>query len=454
MARQPTQKVVSKKHLARLERERMQQRYLIIGAIVVIVLVAGLILYGVLDQLVFQSLRPVARVDGQNITTGAFQKEVRFDRYRSIQQLLSLTSDTMMLQFFGSYAQQIVTRLNTPSTLGQEVLDNMIEDVLVAKEAEKRNITLSEEEIDRELEQAFGFYANGTLTPTVTSTPVIFNTATLSATQLALVPPTATPTPTEAVTETATPAATSTPESTATPEPSATPEAQVTATPEASPTITLTPTITPTATPYTRELFETQVAVYVNNASTIKFSRADLRDYVRRQLLRRKVYEAITAEVPAVDEFVWARHILVPDQETAQKVLDRLNAGEDFAALAQELSTDEGSKANGGNLGWFTHGTMVKPFEEAVYKLTIGEISQPVASDLGYHIIQLLGREERPLDDQQWQSAKQRAYDQWLEEAKAAAKIETFDRWTNVVPADPEIPADILSILNQLNQQQ
>ncbi len=452
MARQPTQKAVSRKHMARLERERIQQRYLMIGAGVVIILVVGLILYGVLNQYVFENLRPVARVDGQNITTGAFQKEVRFDRHRSIQQLLSFASDTMMLQFFGSYAQQIVTRLNSPLTLGQEVLDNMIEDILVAREAEKRGITLSEAEVDQAFEQAFGFYADGTPTPTITATPFTFNTATLSATQLALVPPTATPAPTEAVSETATPEVTATPAETATLEPSATPETAATATPEASPTIEPTPTITPTPTQFTRELFETQAAIYVENASSIDFSMKDLRDYIRRQTLRTKVYEAITADVPANGEFVWARHILVPDQETAQQVIDRLQAGEDFAALANELSTDEGSKTSGGDLGWFTRGTMVAPFEEAVFALEIGESSQPVLSDFGYHVIQLLGREERPLDPQQLQEAKQRAYDDWLEQAKAAANIETFDRWTSVVPSDPEIPADILSILSQLGQ--
>ena len=453
MARQPTQKAVSRKHMARLEREQIQQRYLMIGAGAVIILVVGLILYGVLNQFVFENLRPVARVDGQNITTGAFQKEVRFDRHRSIQQLLSFASDSMMLQFFGSYAQQIVTRLNSPLTMGQEVLDSMIEDVLVAREAEKRVITLSEAEVDQAFEQAFGFYANGTSTPTITATPFTFSTATLSATQLALVPPTATPAPTEAVSETATSEAPTTPAETATPEASAAPETATTATPQASPTIEPTPTITPTATQFTRELFETQAAIYVDNASSIDFSTADLRDFIRRQSLRAKVYEAITIEAPATGEFVWARHILVPDQETAQQAFDRLQAGEDFAALANELSTDEGSKINGGDLGWFTRGTMVAPFEEAVFALELGEISQPVSSDFGYHVIQLLGREERPLDPQQLQEAKQRVYEDWLEQAKAAANIETFDSWTSVVPTDPEIPADILSILSQLNQE-
>jgi parvulin-like peptidyl-prolyl isomerase len=458
MAKQPNPKILTKKHMARLERERIQQRYLIIGSGVVIVLVVGLILYGVLDQLVIQNLRPVARVAGETITTGEFQKEVRFDRHRSIQQLVSVASDQMMLQFFGSYIQQITSRLNAPLTMGQQVLDSMIEDVLVEKEAEKRGISISKEDLDREFEQAFGFYENGTPTPTTTATPFTFSTATYSPTQLALAPSTATPTatlePTEAAAAEGTDAATPDPEITDTPAASPTPETTLTATPAASPTITLTPTITPTATPYTRELFEQEVDTYVENASNIDFSQADLRGFIRRQLLRRKVFEAVTTEVQPSGEFVWARHILVPDQESAQQVLDRLANGENFADLAVELSTDEGSRAAGGDLGWFTHGMMVEPFEEAAYALEIGQISEPVQSENGYHIIQLLGRETRPLDPQQLEQARNLAYQDWLEEAKAAADIETFDRWTSVVPSDPEIPAEIQALLNQMQQQQ
>lgn len=451
MARQTNPKVLTRKHLARLERERIQRRYLIIGAIAVLVIVVGLILYGVLDQTVFKRIRPVARVGNTNITSGQFIDDVRFDRFRSIQQLESLTSDPTMVQFFGSYIQQIGSRLISPTTIGQDVLDSLIEDVLVAKKAKELGIELTDEEIDQEMERQFGFYANGTPTPTITSTPYTLSTSTLSPTQIALVPPTETPTPTATAGPSPTPTNTATPEASPTPEVSLTATEEVTPTPDYTPTITSTPTITPTPTEYTRELYNGEVSAYISNANEIQLSKTELRDFIRRQLLKQKVYEALTADVKPVGEQVWARHILVATEEEAKQVLERLQAGEDFVTLAQELSTDEGSKAQGGDLGWFYHGEMVSEFDAAAYALNIGEISQPVKTDNGYHVIQVLGKEERPLTDTQINAYKQKIYNDWLEQAKIDNPVTTYDRWVDVLPTDPAIPDSVLQVLQQLS---
>ncbi|CAH0223399.1 Foldase protein PrsA 1 [Peribacillus sp. Bi96] len=84
-----------------------------------------------------------------------------------------------------------------------------------------------------------------------------------------------------------------------------------------------------------------------------------------------------------------ARHILVKDQKTADEVKAKLDKGEDFAKLAKEYSTDTGTAEKGGELGWFGQGEMVPAFEEQAYKMKKDEISKPVKSDYGYHIIQL-----------------------------------------------------------------
>lgn len=84
-----------------------------------------------------------------------------------------------------------------------------------------------------------------------------------------------------------------------------------------------------------------------------------------------------------------ARHILVKDQKTANEVKAKLDKGEDFAKLAKEYSTDTGTAEKGGELGWFGQGEMVPAFEEQAYKMKKDEISKPVKSDYGYHIIQL-----------------------------------------------------------------
>jgi len=85
-----------------------------------------------------------------------------------------------------------------------------------------------------------------------------------------------------------------------------------------------------------------------------------------------------------------ASHILVETIEEAQSVLTRLEEGETFEDLAMELSTDPGSGANGGSLGWFGAGMMVEPFETAVTGLEVGETSEPVETQFGFHIITLI----------------------------------------------------------------
>lgn len=84
-------------------------------------------------------------------------------------------------------------------------------------------------------------------------------------------------------------------------------------------------------------------------------------------------------------------HILVPKQSESIVIMERLKNGEKFGKLAKELSTDSGSAKKDGNLGYFSKGMMVKPFEEAAFKLQIGETSEPIKSEFGYHIIKRLG---------------------------------------------------------------
>ncbi len=85
-------------------------------------------------------------------------------------------------------------------------------------------------------------------------------------------------------------------------------------------------------------------------------------------------------------------HILVKKQSEAILILERLKKGESFTNLAKELSIDKGSAKKGGDLGLFGRGMMVKPFEEAAFKLNKGEVtSEPVKTEFGYHIIKRAG---------------------------------------------------------------
>ena len=80
-------------------------------------------------------------------------------------------------------------------------------------------------------------------------------------------------------------------------------------------------------------------------------------------------------------------HILVAKQSESLEILEKIKNGEKFGKLAKQLSIDSGSAKKDGNLGYFTRGMMVKPFEEAAFNLQIGEISTPIKTEFGYHII-------------------------------------------------------------------
>mgnify|MGYP001227892754 CR=1 FL=1 len=101
-----------------------------------------------------------------------------------------------------------------------------------------------------------------------------------------------------------------------------------------------------------------------------------------------KLYEEKYVNAEPAKEYE-ADHILVPTEEEAKVIKADLDAGGDFAAIAKEKSKDPGSAANGGDLGWFGLGMMVKPFEDAVVALEKGKISDPVQTDFGWHIIKL-----------------------------------------------------------------
>ncbi|HET9587228.1 MAG TPA: peptidylprolyl isomerase [Anaerolineales bacterium] len=425
MAKQsPTQKAVTKKHMARLERERRQANIIRGIAIAGILIVLFLLGYGYLNVNVLQLREPVAEVNGEEITTREWQERVQLQRVN----LLNLYQTYQFYQqSFGmdttQQLQEIQITLQSPELLGQDVLDQMIDEVLIRQEAERRGISVSEEEVEAAVRAAYGFFPDGTPTPTIT--PTEFSLPTLSAQQLTVYPSTATPT----AVLTSTPASTNTPNSAVTATPTST---------TAPPTPTFVPQEpTATATPFTLEGFNTQYGETLANFEDAGISEATLRAAYENQLLREKLQEEVTTDTPRSEEQVWARHILVADLGEARSILAQLQHGADFAELAREHSTDTGSGAKGGDLGWFGRGAMVAEFEETAFSLEIGEISEPVQSQFGYHIIQVLGHDNIPLNATEYQEKRQTAFTEWLAQAREEADITIYDIWRERVPPAP-----------------
>jgi peptidyl-prolyl cis-trans isomerase C len=161
-----------------------------------------------------------------------------------------------------------------------------------------------------------------------------------------------------------------------------------------------------------------------------------------------KAYDEAAKAQPPQEE-VHARHILLPTEEEAKAALARVKGGEDFAKVATELSKDPG--AEGGDLGWFTKDKMVPEFADAAFKLQPGQISDPVKSQFGWHIIKVEERRTKtfpPFEQLKSQAARyvgQKAQSELIVGLRKDAKIERTaeaQKPADAAPADASKPAD------------
>ena len=148
------------------------------------------------------------------------------------------------------------------------------------------------------------------------------------------------------------------------------------------------------------------------------------------------------------EEEVRARHILVPEEAEAKAALERLKKGEDFAKVAAELSKDPGSGKEGGDLGWFAKERMVPEFAEAAFKLEKGQLSEPVKSQFGWHVIKLDDKRTKPLPSfdevkpQIDQYLVRKAQQDIVVGLREKAKVERLDKpaAAPAAPAEPKKP--------------
>lgn len=437
------------------ERNKQILMYVIPAVVIALLLVIG----GAINELVIKPRSVLATVEDREIITRDFWKRARLQETQLQEQLLQYQMISQQFggqDFFASQIAQLQATLASPISLGTQVINGMIDEEVIALAAAARGITVSDEEVEEALREEIAARQGALTEPQATATAEAGIEATATAASF-------TPTPTLEPTVASGEALTGTTDAEAAP----TVEAP---TPEPPPLLDDT-------------LYQEGLTSRSDQLSEAGMSIDEYREVVRAQLLREKMVEAIGDElVSPTEEQVNARHILIridppavdetsfldssgeltstaeieaPEVQAGEGITDtasltetlpliddgvmteaealalateirqRILDGEDFADLAATYSDDPGSGANGGDLGWASRGQYVPEFDETVFSLPIGETSEPVKTQFGYHIIQVLERDtERPKDENTLAQEKSQAFQTWLQEQILATQIE------------------------------
>ena len=155
---------------------------------------------------------------------------------------------------------------------------------------------------------------------------------------------------------------------------------------------------------------------------------AEFKEQLQSELIANQVFETITGDIPETADQIELSQILVADDTTAWNIIEQLKQGADFAELVQEYSIDENSRANNGNLGWFPQGMGLVPaeVEDIAFSIEPGQVSGPIQSPLGFHIIKLENRETaRPLEEMR-QALKQQIFIKWLAEQRSLTTVDIY----------------------------
>ena len=365
-------------------KDQKKNKAIIIGFIVTAVIIVGLIGYAILYSLVLKDNIPVARINGNKIDNEYFEARVRFERrnyieyYNSLKEIYNLfTDDPATADYYQNQMLQIQSTLYDATFFGEMILNSIIDDEITARQGKEIGLDVSDSEIDAVLQELMNYFPDA-----------------------------------EPVEEPS--------------QPESDGEAETVQTPS------------PTATPYTEEMYQQELSDYLSDLDSIGVSEKYLRQYIFSYLMNQKVREAVSADTPNEAEQVSAKHILVSTKEEAEDVLARLEE-ETWEDVAADVSLDTSNKDNGGDLGWFPQGQMVPEFDEATFGLEIGEISEPIETQFGWHIINLDGKEMRALSDADFANTQNVAYDEWFTQLKSETEIEINEVWRDIVPGEPKI---------------
>ncbi len=402
---------------SRAEREQRLQRLAIRAVAGIIAILAVIVAVAFAIEQLFMPNQVLAVVNGENITVRQFREEYNLERARLQMQLNQIQNSGIDLQ---QLAQQEpyrtwLSEFNVPDQLGLRVINDMVDDRLVAQEASDRNISVNDEALQQEIQEFFGF----------------------DPTEVALigVEPTATPEPTITPTPYVSPTPTVIPTATATPTPGEAEDSEA----ESDPTVTPQPTVVePTlSAEEVRDNFQENQDNYRSFLSINGIADETIDAFFEQMALEELLAQDLVG-AEGLLLYADARHILLETEAEAQAALGALRDGESFADLARAISSDPGSGARGGELGETFVGNYVAEFRDAIEDAEIGELVGPVQSEFGYHILQVRSKEERAGDEyaSQLDQAKQRELERFVEDLREqnADQYEVYDSWLNYIP--------------------
>jgi hypothetical protein len=434
----PSDRFAPQRRVSRREREEQQRRILYIAMATVAILVVGLLAGGAIFEFGIQPRQVIASVNGVNITRGDYWKLRRFSLGTQIAQYQFFSSQNP--QQYASIIQQLQVDLQNVKTSPPDpaALQGMIDDIVVQQNLGDLGLAITQTDLDNYIADNFNPGVVNTPTPTTTVNPTVRAWATETASAAV-----ATATAQAAATPRGTPGTPGTPG--ATPgTPAATP-----ATPAATPTTPGTPgtpegtpAVSPTATISRDQAIATATAGYANYLKDLEeavdMSRDDyVRLVARPQIARQKVTAKLTGEISDVQPQARAVHILLATKAGAEQARQQiLQDPGSFAKIAREQSTDTSTNQNGGDLGWFPRGVMVKEFEDVAFSLPIDQVSEPVQTRFGWHLIKVIEKSDtRPIAEETLASLKEGVFQKWLDGQKVDAKIDSDNIETTPTPA-------------------
>lgn len=367
---------LNRKQRSRLEKERRMQRLLIYSLGAVAILIVGVLGYGVVAERIIRPRQPVAVVDGDPITTAEFQARVKFSRLQLQNQLLYLyqqqqlialenpeANDEALDEYFRGQIDDLETQLapENADLIGHQVLNQMIQEELVQREAERRGIEVTPDEVQDAIHAGFGYDPELAAAP-AGSTPV---------------------TPTESLT------------------PSEPVPAQMTA-----------------------DDFRDAYSRYMREGlRPLGISEQQYRSWIEAALVSEQLREAMKQELPREAEQVRLRFLVVSGEERANELVERLDAGEGFDVLAEEIQADELDPGYSDELDWMPRDRLESLIGEELtdraFSLEAGGHSEPIAlgeeDQAYYYIISMSGREVRELEESVREEMAAEAFRSWLD---------------------------------------